>query len=454
MFKAKHALLDGVLLLGIVVLLNCLALPSDPGLISWNPSPYVFVPIFLGARFGFRAAMLGALAVCALVLGGRHGILGLDLEKDVQTLSIFLASTFVYGAVAGEVQGFFHRQITRLTANNDRLDKRVRKLTEEFKYLRETKDELQRAFAVRDNEHASFDTEIRRLFSLSGEDLYRGILVVLNRQARVGEAAIYLVEDESEGGSEGAVSLVRKSFLGSDKDLPESFALQELEIISQCFRSRQTVRLSEAWKTRQPGNESHLLAQPFLRPDGKPFGVLLITAIPFIAMNEKTVRKIVTVCRWASQVIELKLFDRVHYRLVKGFNDKKVFFPDYYRNAVRTAFYSYQEHRIPSAIVSLRVLREGSEYQAYLEEAVMGTVRDGDYACQFPGLDPHLHILLPLTGERGASIFMERCKALVEKQGNLTGALEFSLIKLDEVSDVEHLLTGLTQSLVGGDNGA
>ena len=88
----------------------------------------------------------------------------------------------------------------------------LKKLDTDLFLLREAKAELERLLATRDAELSTLDAEIRRLFDSEGDELWQDILLLLNRQARVSDAAIYKVAPDGH-------TLVRKGLLGSARSL-------------------------------------------------------------------------------------------------------------------------------------------------------------------------------------------------------------------------------------------
>ena len=66
----RIAYLDGLLVAGALASINLWVAPDDFGWLNQNPSPYLLLPILIGARFGFVSGIgAGASAVFIIVVG-------------------------------------------------------------------------------------------------------------------------------------------------------------------------------------------------------------------------------------------------------------------------------------------------------------------------------------------------------------------------------------------------
>ena len=75
------------------------------------------------------------------------------------------------GGIAGELFGWFRRERLQSEAQQEKLQTSVRQLDSDVNYLRGVKDELDRLVAARDGEVSALDTELRRLYATSADDL-------------------------------------------------------------------------------------------------------------------------------------------------------------------------------------------------------------------------------------------------------------------------------------------
>lgn len=132
-YDPKSAYWDMLVLFAILVLVNLVLSPNDPGMTSINPSPFVLLPVLIGCRYGFSDAMKSCLLIfvahaATLMFLGR-GLdasgsmvatgLGIAATEGVTITNIILVHGFFYagliflGGVCGEVHSYFMTQEMR-----------------------------------------------------------------------------------------------------------------------------------------------------------------------------------------------------------------------------------------------------------------------------------------------------------------------------------------------------
>jgi hypothetical protein len=70
-------------------------------------------------------------------------------------------------------------------------------------------------------------------------------------------------------------------------------------------------------------------------------------------------------------------------------------------------------------------------------------VRAGDFAAEMGWTHPHLVVLLPLTGERGAKIFMDRCRQFLRPGENWPVTATMRRVDVGHADDVPGILAEL-----------
>ena len=218
----KHGWLDLAVITGLLLVINGTFAPGDLGWMQLQPSPWLLLPMLMGCRYGFPAGMAGAgVAIVIATIGfARQEEVFFVVNLLKQHGFLFTAMAAV-GGISGQIQrGFKAREIV-LTAQAERAGERLKKLDADVFLLREAKAELERLLATHDAELATLDAEIRRLFDSEGDELWQDILLLLNRQSRVSDAAIYTLADDGQ-------SLVRKGLLGHARGLAGSRAAPAL----------------------------------------------------------------------------------------------------------------------------------------------------------------------------------------------------------------------------------
>jgi hypothetical protein len=333
----KHGWLDLAVLTGLLLVINGFFASRDIGWTHLHPTPWLLLPILMGCRYGFASGMAGAgVAMLVVTIGffqqaEVHGIRTPEqaratMEKrmnqvaivvldgrptqdrgEVQTrqldvlLGVLLrhhgylfAAMLAAGGVCGQIQhGFKSREIL-VTAQADRATERLKKLDSDLFLLREAKSELERLLATRDAELSTLDAEIRRLFDSEGDELWQDILLLLNRQARVSDAAIYKLTDQGR-------TLVRKGLLGSARSLDAQLAVADVEMAGLALKSKSAVTIPEFWQGAVGAQRDYLMVVPLLDSREQPLALLIVTGMPFISLTKKTVYLVALICRWAAR---------------------------------------------------------------------------------------------------------------------------------------------------------
>ncbi|GAB5562306.1 MAG: hypothetical protein SynsKO_39530 [Synoicihabitans sp.] len=419
---------DGIVIGGCLAVANYAIAPVDPGWLNLNPTPYLLLPVLLGARYGFGPGVIVGVIVAVLVSVVRV-VLGFsaDITTELYSHGFLWAALVASGGIAGELWLYFRKRVEQLKKSEESLRGKLRQLDSDVLILREAKDELDRISAARDGEISSLDAELRRLYACSAAELPEAILSLLKRQARVTDAAIYRVPHDWDDEDQEAH---RIGLTGSDAKLPEQFALNSDEMVKNCLRAGGLVTLPEVLRDEPAVPEHFLLAAPLLSTAGQPIALLIVADMPFIAFNPSTVDLIDMVCGWSGGVLEISEGAEGRYRLVADRVGQKIFFDEQFVHLVELAFESCRRHRLPSAVVELALPNEPLLRQSEFEKIVLGAVRAGDFVTQ-PETDfPSLRVLLPLAGERGTDIFIDRCTQFCLRQGVEKEALRVRRVDL------------------------
>ena len=443
-FIPKSAWIDTALIFGCLVLANSFLSPLDAGWLALHPSPYFAVPMLLGCRYGFAAGATTGL------LTGLAVSLGLN-TFDEQTFAFILrehgyllAALVLTGGICGETQRALQQKNIHMMRFNERLQSQLKELDVDMVLLREAKSEVERLLATQDSELSTLDSELRRLFDTDEEGLFPSLLLLLNRQIRISDAAIYLVE----GGS----SLRRKAFFGEAERLPEHIKAESVEIVSLALKNKTTATLPEIWKETVPRKTDYLMVVPFLNSQEEVMGLLVVSGMPFIALNPKAVSLVSLICRWASRIVERRIRAVSASRSVSGLEHQRIYDSGFFREHVKLALNSYRVHRLPSSIIIFTVAKDSGVSQKNLETAIMANVRSGDCPAVLDISETHLAVLLPLTGERGVSIFVDRILMNCRKIPELSEHIRSRWIKFDSKETVEEIWEDLTNH-VGENSG-
>lgn len=404
---------------GIVVLINSIASPKDIGWFEANPSPYFLIPVLIGSRYGFSHGIFTGFITSAGLFVMTMERKGLSFATTLDTYGYFFGSMIVIGGLCGEIQNAFKKREIQARVQNNHYVERLKKLDGDAFLLREAKAELERLLATRDSELSTLDNEVRRLFDSEGDELYQNILFLLNRQVRVSDAAIYIQSAD--------LKLTRRALIGMPDHLPEQIEIPEHEVCALVWKHQASVTVPEFWESSRSQRTPYLTAIPFLDSDDKPLGVLLITGMPFIALNQKALHLINLICRWSSRVVELRARAGGAYRPVDGMENRKIFLTPFFKKNLQLTHASFDLHGLPSSMVAFKMPNKPKALQERFEKLVLAGVRNGDFPVEISPSIPNLGVLLPLCGERGAAITLERIKAVCRKDPEFGEFIECSV---------------------------
>ena len=427
----RIAALDAMLLAAILVSLNFWIAPTDPGWLNVNPSPYLLLPILIGGRFGFLAGIGAGVFAVAIIVAGQCWLKKVDPASSLTSERYAYTCLILIGGLCGELQHFFDGKLKRLAEGRGTLELRLKKLDNELYFLREAKGEVDRIIATHDSGLSTLDTEVRELYLVNDEQFYQQVLALLNRQAHVADAAIYLIQPNHQ--------LVRHAAIGNENSLPQELPLAATEMALLAIERKTAVSISEFWKLGATRPEPYLICLPFLDENENAVAVLMITGMPFFSLNQKSVHLITVICKWASKVVQVKKTADGNFRLVDGVQKQKVFTEKILRRNLDLASHSYQTHHLPSTLVFFSLPGMALRLQPAVERAIISSVRAGDFAAQLDFSFPNLAVLLPLTGERIAQRSVTAALARLGKDTEFSHAVQHRVFTLDKSETGEQL---------------
>ena len=363
-----------------------------------DPSPLLLFPLLLGAWHGLACGGGAGLWCLSLYLFGHCGLDFTDWIAMLHDNPWHTLAFILFGAVAGECHRLFYKASSKQQVEVAVVRDRLRQMDEEVFVLREARDELERALAASDSEMLTLDIDIRRLFQSPPDEVWADAMRLLTRQARISEGAIYFLE-------QGV--LVRRALNGDDEKLPSRLPVEQWDLVNAAVQRRTIISLPEMWGDGKVFEQDVLVACPMLDGTGEVFAVLVVSRLPFIAANKRTVYRINLICRLIALVLEGGTRE---FRFVGGAGRGRVYGIAYLKDVLETCWKIHESYGLPSSLVPFH-LDNATEGQ--LEQLIVPSLRAGDVAAVSEDVT-RLWILLPLTDERGASIFLNRTLKAVE----------------------------------------
>jgi hypothetical protein len=420
----RVAVLDAAILAVVLVSLNLWLARSDPGWLNVNPSPFLLLPILIGGRFGFLPGLGAGLFAATLIVIGQFWL------RKVDPVTSLIAERYPYlclvllGGICGELQHFFNGKLKRMVEGQGTLELRLKKLDNELYFLREAKGEVDRIIATHDSGLSTLDTEVRELYLVNDEQFYEQVLALLNRQANVVDAAVYLIQPDQQ--------LLRQAVIGQELSLPPELPLHATEMALLAVERKTAVSISEFWKLGATRPEPYLICLPFLDEEENAVAVLMITGMPFFSLNQKSVHLITVICKWASKIVQVKKTAHGNFRLVDGIQKQKIFTEKVLRRNLELASRSHHTHHLPSTLVFFSLPGMAMTLQPAFERAIVSCVRAGDFAAKLDLDFPNLAVLLPLTGQRIAQGGVKAALAQIRQDAELSHSVEHRVFTLDE----------------------
>lgn len=405
----------------VLVGINALFSPQDLGWSRINPSPMLMLPLLIGCRYGFNAGIIaGFVAGLPLFIQVNLFQTG-GLQSLMENHGFYFSTLIVIGGVCGEIQHNLRLNQLKLEKENESQNLRMRALNEENEFIRAVNSELERMLATRDSELSTLDSELRRLFDSEPGNLFQDFLFLLNRQCRVSEAAVYAWDVEGE-------SLKREAAIGNQENLPREIQIEQREMLALAASKKTVVALPDQFLKTGKREDDFLLVVPIFDSSNRIVSFLVIQDMPFISFERSNIQLIYIITKWVGRMMEIHSDSRDIYRVTKQGLGQKIFYPDYFKRVLQLALDSYHQNRLPSSVVTFWIHDSNNEKQSILESQVIRTMRSGDFPCVLDLNTPHLVVLLPLSGERGADIFMKRIVGICDHHPDLKGRVQSRVI--------------------------
>ena len=270
-----------------------------------NPAPFLVIPIYVGARFGFGPGLALGFATMFSLIWARLWITNEEFITVWRTHVLTLAAFPLLGAISGELRRIYETRLRRVNEEIRKARAGEGKARRELDLLRASNSKLKEDGVRKGVELETIDKELREILSTGNAGIFANTLEYLRMIAGVEEAALYYLEKEqwimvastlrSEGlelatsGEKMAWEVHRKNEIvtwdglrGKDNNYP---LLEDLGPIGH-------------W----------LAAIPWSVPESDSAdAVLMIKAMPPTHVNWENISRISTVCRWMAgmQVVRL-----------------------------------------------------------------------------------------------------------------------------------------------------
>lgn len=309
--------------------------PADPLFID-SQFPWTwFAPVLLALRYG----VMSGLAASALLLGAWY-----LLQPDpalAEIPKLYFLGGLLMVMVCGEYSGLWRTRLRRMSEVNYYLEDRIERVTKRLYLLRLSHERLEQDVLSRPSTLRDAVGALRRRVAMDGGSDggsrlpgAQDLLEFLSQHCQLEVAAIYAADDSAPGGHQ------RVAAIGSPP------ALQPDDPLLAYARERRRLAHIQVSELDKAHPTEHLVVAPMDTGRGHHLGMLVVTRMPFFAMNEEMLRMISVLLSAYAESIDAA--DEV-MPLVVGLPGLPVVFAEEYVKLARLQ----KEFHIPSHIVVL-----------------------------------------------------------------------------------------------------
>jgi GGDEF domain-containing protein len=392
----------------LLVVVNVLLRPRDPGFLDVQPSPALALVALLACRHGLRAGLVSglvtAVAVAACVIARMdHASWG-----ELRSLPRYVTPLLLIGTGFG--LGTLRESQRRLT---QALEARVEGLEQEladqavrFMAATEAKHELERRVADERASLSSLYSAARALETLDAERLYPAIAATARRFLQADACQCYVLDGEllrlraAEGPApgrpdippdEGLVGLAVR--LGRPVSVRDYTAIGSLEDLQ-----------GAEW----------LMAAPMIGAEGALLGCITVTSLPFLRLTPVSLDRLGLVADWGARTLEnARTHEQTRARTIED-ELVRAYTYAYYQRRIHEEEVRADRYRRPLAVVIFRIHRFGAvaperraELGRVLSLVFSRTLRDVDIVCRYATEDAFA-IILPETAPARAEVVVDR----------------------------------------------
>ncbi len=297
--RAGGAWHDGCLIGLVLAVLNVWLAGQDPGWMNVNPTPWLLVPLFLGARYGVKPGIVAALGVTVAVLIWQSS------EFDQGYPSLFAQHAYYFlallgvGLVGGTGYFLVAGRAAEIEMNHEAQSARVRRLHGSLELLQQEHIKMKRVILMRDSLFSSLPEELGRLFREGSSRIDSGFLDLIRFQFGVRSAAIYR-RTINEHGNDRFEMTTSEGDDFANVLLPDSAE----GVIAAALRSGQLVSCRHLWKSAKGVPDNLLVAIPWFASEDSqpklPDALLVIRRMDFEQIDWENFARLDALWNWVS----------------------------------------------------------------------------------------------------------------------------------------------------------
>lgn len=298
--------------LGLLIGLNLVWFPEDPGFLTVSPHPFLFLTILIASRYGTFDGFIAGL-LCAGVYSG-YAFYGKDWNAISWTFEwhqLIPAYLFIIlGLLLGEIREMANREVRRAMTEAGILKERLEASTREVEALTRVKEELQQRILSSDDPLAQFYESAQKLATLRPDEAYPALVDLVGRFTGAEKYGLYLADPEPPevaGRKPPRTFTLRVPRGWSAPDEFDHVLPEHHPMVVQAMAGSDVVTVREVENAG-----SDILACAVMRDpvDRTVLGLIVINRIAFVRLTRLTLSHLATIARWAGRTLaDARRFD-------------------------------------------------------------------------------------------------------------------------------------------------
>jgi hypothetical protein len=383
--------LDMLVIGALLAVVNWLTSKPDPGWQLLNPTPWLLLPLMIGAKYGLWAGTFcGAITSVAVMLTQqRLAGAGVALQTVAQASPFYYSALVLGGLIAGAFRRVTKTRVNELETQLHQSTSGTELLRLELDVVREGRSQLQCQLLLHGNRLTTLDDDLRKLLASPESELASGLLGVIHRQSGLISAALYE--------HQGAGKLQQVATLHPTPELPSLLHTDEVPLAAKA--------LAEQTLASIPAPVSGTAEQPYLAAipwmwRGKD-GVLLIQNMPLRSFDWEHLSQIELAMNWAFSLDTLR-----QQRRSAGDPSAFVALEDFLF-LLNESLQAEQTHQLPSVICRADFVDPKQSADASLVRRILNSLPATAVPTRLPSTGSII-ALLPFGGEmEGAAVGRE-----------------------------------------------
>ncbi|MBM4396721.1 MAG: diguanylate cyclase [Deltaproteobacteria bacterium] len=303
--RQVESLMEVFLGLAILVVINVVWFPEDPGYLTVSPHPFLFLTILMASRYGtFDGFVTGVMCAGIYVTYAWWGRETGTVVSAFEWTQIIPAYMFVLlGVLLGEIRAMATREVDSARAEAAVATERLDAVRRDNELLTRVKEELQGRVLSAEDPLARFYESARRLSTLRPDEAYPSLLDLVARFTGAEKFGIYVADPDAEPlpGRKAVRTFKLKAQRGwLSPDEFDAVLTAEHPAVDRVLRTREVVTARDAGPMTHDVLACAAMPDP---TDDSVIGLVVIQRIPFVRLTQMTVTHLFTIAGWAGKTI-------------------------------------------------------------------------------------------------------------------------------------------------------